>query len=130
MEGEERMRVRMLTARRAYPHGTLVQLHPGDIVELPDELAESWVERGRADATDDPITVTPPSSAVVDETEDETPEPVAQPAGDPLDGLNAKQAVAAIADFTTEQLDAIPAEEDRKTVLDAAAARRAELERA
>lgn len=50
----------------------------------------------------------------------------ADPAENPIEGMNAKNAVAAIAKLTVEQLDAIP-EDPRKGVNDAITARRAKL---
>ena len=126
------MNVKLLQNFSTSPDGVrTLRLVKGDVVELRDEHAERLIERGVCKPTDEPalresagtgesmtgIEVPPDGSTVVLVT-------------DPLEGLNAKQAAAAIAGFSVEQLDAIPAEENRKGVLDAVAARRAELEQA
>lgn len=118
--------VTMLQDHQCCPDGfTLTLLEKNEAYKLPTPFAERLVDRGLA-KTGGTVSAAPKAT-----TEDKTPAgdsgdaPV--PADDPIAGLNAKQAIAAIAELTVEQLDAISGEEDRKSVLEAIEARRAEL---
>lgn len=112
------MNVKMLADFETYPDGvTRTRLKKGDIIQLRDGLAERLVARGLCEPTD---------PAIEPDTGDAGGAPAAA-ADDPIAGMNAKDAAKAVAEFTVEQLDAIPADESRKGVLEAVEARRAEL---
>ena len=177
------MNVKMLEDFDTYADGvSLSRFKKGDVVNLPEALAERLAARGKCEPTDSRPTVsaTPPpatenadvdvaalrealagiepdmlkavaegfdvpddaegdelvAALLPDDADDARILALAMalqkvgahaPAADPIEGMNAKNAAKAIAEFTPEQLDAIPADEKRKGVLDAVAARRAEL---
>lgn len=116
------MHVTMLESRSVSPDGaTIVFVDAGQTIELTDGLAQRLIDRGVAAKAAD-VPAAPPTEPK--EAEPDVPVAVVD---DPIAGLNAKDAVAAIATLTLEQLDGIP-DDPRKSVNDAIAARLTELE--
>lgn len=139
--------VKMLETKLGSNDGIhVLELEKGKVYDLSERLAQRYLDRDVAEsaakdaAAETPSLATPaPPGAASGSAHD--PSGNADPDGgldasggiavdtivDPLEGLNAKQAAAAIAKLGAEQLDAIPESEDRKTVLEAIEKRRAEL---
>lgn len=128
------MKVTMLEPRTAALDGVnFVELEKGETYEVPDFLAESYLKRdlakqAKADAdVADAKPADEPEATAGHAPGEPGGEANVAPAEDPLEGLNAKQAVEKVNGMSVEELDAIPEAENRKTVLEAVEQRRAEL---
>ena len=122
------MHVTMLETRTAYPDGvTRTLLREGEAYELNDSLAQRFVDGGIArPANGRPAKPKPAPDTTGDAGDANASDGAVEPVN-PLEGLNAKDAAAKVGELSLDELDLIPDTEERKGVVAAIEARRAEL---